>query len=452
MRHFFTLLLTIGSLLAYGQSKNITMSCDLKNCGADSINLYEFNGMSFDMVKAAKGENRVAKFELNKSTTPRMYYVGFSISDLRPVILGTEDNVNINVVCEAVKKSDIPGSPINKAYDGLLMKLSEIRFQENQIFSTYTSSQRTEKNEADFKKSLADLDKRKISLKDSLMKINAFLGNTAAINTYLSFANNKGKYTDEIDYFANEFFKQSKLDDKNLEQNPWVTEIFKAYTQTLQRVGRGNTYIINSIRTQLKKIPQTSNTYRLALGGVVSGIEQNTDVLFVEFADEFSTKYAKTNSMDIGLLKPRLDAIKQLMIGLPAPDFTLETPDGKKVSLKDFKGKVVLIDFWASWCGPCRRENPNVVAMYNRYKNKGFEILGVSLDRSKEPWIKAIADDKLTWPHVSDLKGWGSSAAALYGITSIPHTVLVDRDGRIVARQLRGEVLGKKLEEILGGK
>jgi len=156
--------------------------------------------------------------------------------------------------------------------------------------------------------------------------------------------------------------------------------------------------------------------------------------------------------MDIGLLKPRLDAIKQLMIGLPAPDFTLETPDGKKVSLKDFKGKVVLIDFWASWCGPCRRENPNVVAMYNRYKDKGFEILGVSLDRSKEPWIKAIADDKLTWPHVSDLKGWGSSAAALYGITSIPHTVLVDRDGRIVARQLRGEVLGKKLEEILGGK
>ncbi|HNA42394.1 MAG TPA: TlpA disulfide reductase family protein, partial [Saprospiraceae bacterium] len=139
-------------------------------------------------------------------------------------------------------------------------------------------------------------------------------------------------------------------------------------------------------------------------------------------------------------------------IGLPAPDFTLETPDGKKVSLKDFKGKVVLIDFWASWCGPCRRENPNVVAMYNRYKDKGFEILGVSLDRSKEPWIKAIADDKLTWPHVSDLKGWGSSAAALYGITSIPHTVLVDRDGRIVARQLRGEVLGKKLEEILGGK
>lgn len=449
MKQIFTLLLTIGSLLAFGQGKTLTLSCDLRNCGSDSINLYEFNGMSFDMVKSAKGENRVARFELAKTSVPRMYYVGFSFSDLKAVLLGTEDKIDIKIICEAVKKSEVANSPVNKAYDALLAQLSDIRFRENQAFSTYSSSQRTEKNEAEFKKSLAELDKRKISLKDSLMKVNAFVGNTAALNTYLSYANNKGKYKDEVEYFTNEFFKQSKLDDKNLEHNPWVSELFKAYTQTMQRLGKGNSYVIDAIRAQLKKIPQNSNTYRLALGGTVSGIDQNTDVLFVEFADEFSTKYAKTNSMDIGLLKPRLDAIKQLMIGLPAPDFTLDSPDGKKISLKDFKGKVVLIDFWASWCGPCRRENPNVVAMYNRYKDKGFEILGVSLDRSKDPWVKAIADDKLTWPHVSDLKGWSSSAAALYGITSIPHTVLVDREGRIIARQLRGEVLGRKLEEVL---
>lgn len=448
MKNLFTLFLTIGSLFVFGQNNKLILSCDLRNCGSDSINLYEFNGMSYSMVRAAKGENRIVKFEIDKSTTPKMYYVGFSFSDLKPVILGTEDNVDMNINCASVKKSSLPNSPINVSYDKLLGQFNALRSKENEIFATYTSSQRTEKNQEEFKTALAVLDKKKLMLKDSMMKVNAFLGNVAAINTYLSYANNKGKYTSEIDYFTNEFFKSAKFDDKALDYNPWVSEMFKAYTATLQTFKKGESYITDGIRAQLKKIPQNSNTYRLALGGVVSGIAPNADMIFVEFADEFATKYAQTNSMDVGLMKPRLDAIKQQMIGVKAPDFTLKTPDDKDLSLKDFKGKVLLIDFWASWCGPCRKENPNVVAMYNRYKDKGFEILGVSLDRTKEPWIKAIEDDKLAWKHVSDLKGWQSAAAALYGISSIPHTVLVDREGKIIARQLRGELLGQKLEEI----
>lgn len=169
------------------------------------------------------------------------------------------------------------------------------------------------------------------------------------------------------------------------------------------------------------------------------------------FADSMLTIYKKTqpNSKYTKALNERLSKLGSVTIGRPAPEITLATPDGGTMSLSSLKGKYVLIDFWASWCGPCRRENPNVVKMYNKYKDKGFEIFGVSFDQSKEKWVQAIAADKLTWPHVSDLKGWESSAAKLYNITAIPHTILLDREGNIIAKNLRGAALEAKLAEVL---
>jgi len=156
-----------------------------------------------------------------------------------------------------------------------------------------------------------------------------------------------------------------------------------------------------------------------------------------------------SSSVYYKLLDDKVKTLYNVAVGKKAPDFTLNDTTGTPVSLSQFQGKYLLIDFWAAWCRPCRAENPNNVKLYGDYKDKGFEILGVSFDDNREAWVKAIKQDGLTWTQISDLKGWNSAAGKLYAVSAIPHTVLLDKDGIIIAKNLRGEELRAKISELL---
>ncbi len=147
-----------------------------------------------------------------------------------------------------------------------------------------------------------------------------------------------------------------------------------------------------------------------------------------------------------------VERMKLTAVGQPAPEIALPNPDGEIVKLSSMRGKYVLVDFWAKWCGPCRQENPNVVRAYQKYKDKGFTVFGVSLDRNRADWLQAIEQDNLTWTHVSDLKYWQSEAAKTYNITGIPFSLLLDPNGIIIAKNLRGAALHQKLAEIFDEK
>ncbi len=178
-------------------------------------------------------------------------------------------------------------------------------------------------------------------------------------------------------------------------------------------------------------------------------IDAEQNVGFIDsIAAELETKMP-TNFHVAGLLE-QVSSKKRLAIGKEAPEIELESPDGELIKLSSLRGNYVLIDFWAAWCRPCRAENPNVVRLYNQYSDNNFEILGVSLDRTKDKWVQAIAQDGLPWLHVSDLKYWRSQAAMDYQVGAIPATFLIDPDGIIIAKNLRGVTLAAKLKEIFG--
>ncbi|GAB4334685.1 MAG: TlpA disulfide reductase family protein [Flammeovirgaceae bacterium] len=234
--------------------------------------------------------------------------------------------------------------------------------------------------------------------------------------------------------------EREKIIQKYREQGKSSTETQMAMTEEYNE-------FIKGAFEKMKKFVIDNQTPLISLR-VLDELDPETELAFYENTlQKLSEKYPSVSYVKD--MQEKIQGMKRIAVGSNAPDIQLTDPNGKIVSLSSLKGKVVLIDFWASWCGPCRKENPNVVRMYEKFKNKGFEIYGVSLDKDKQAWLDAIQKDGLKWIHVSDLKFWQSDAAKLYNISAIPMTVLLDKEGKIIAKNLRGKALEDKLNEIL---
>lgn len=235
---------------------------------------------------------------------------------------------------------------------------------------------------------------------------------------------------------------------------------------------------INALRQQMMKASQERDTVTIAtLQDTYGDIQEEAKEYEVEFVEGHSDSYISALVLEKMLMSKsqtpeeikellsslsedvkktavaqkiatQIEKLTKVSIGSPAPDFSAPTPEGDILALNDAKGKITIIDFWAAWCKPCRAENPHVVKLYEKYKDKGLSIIGVSLDRKKEDWEKAIAEDQLPWHHVSNLKFWQDPIAQLYNVQAIPATFILNAEGKIVAKDLRGEALDTKLAEL----
>ncbi len=433
---------------------DVLFTCSVTACNKmDSVFLFEFNGIVFKKIKTAltsDWQNYEFKVPLDG---PRFYYVGLSAQNLRPVILGSESNVSLTGNCTSFSGAQLPGSNINKEYEMVLQQVTQFKSEFGTLlrqFQVAQSQDNVDQMNATVLQ-LRSLDQRRINYLDSLKNSNTFLSHIAALNTYLSYQNNGSGDLSEIEYFANDYFKFADWGHVHMQYMPQVYEGIRDFTQTLLSVGMPDEYTKHFLDELLSKIPNTSRTHMLALSGVMVSLQQQKKGdLLVNYAQRYIDLYRQTEPEAVELLEQVVRETAGFMPGSVAPDFAMAQPDGQPLKLSQLRGKYLLIDFWASWCGPCRVENPNVVKAYSQYAPKGFEILGVSLDQNRERWLDAITKDGLTWPQVSDLKGWQNEAAQLYGVSSIPHTFLLDKEGKIIARNLRGEALWAKLREVLG--
>lgn len=413
----------------------------------DSFYLYEMVGLANRPI--ARGVRRmpdsVFVFKI-PAGEPRFYGVGANTAAMAVVILGTEPEVTLWGSYAYIDKSRTAGSPVNAAWDSARKRIEELRAESENLARQYQAAKGVGESAVALR--IKQFAKTKAHFLDSLKAANPWVWKVAVLHITPDYKGDKG-YEDIADFTAKEYFKNADLNDAFYTTMPEVYQAYDKYVHTLAMQVVKSSRLDELMTAHLATLPD-NNTKRMALAGIVSGLKNMSHSLYPTYAQRYIDTYRKQSLGEIGPLDFDIRRQNASLIGAEAPDLSGMTPDSSSFSLRQLRGKYTLVDFWASWCGPCRRENPNVVAMYNRYKDKGFAILGVSLDSDIKRWRDAIKQDGLSWHHISDLGGWQSKHAQAYEVSSIPTTLLLDKEGRIIARNLRGEQLGEKLKELFG--
>ena len=435
---FYLLLFLSSTTMATGIKGNI------KNASAKkAVYLYEYFG-ELVLLKDSAELSKNGNFQFDKKNTYQkgLYRIGFSKDSSTVLVLSDESMEITSALPNFQKNIVITNSEENVLYKELASITNNFAIQVDKLQKQFEQLA-----------SLAETNQEEYNSKVNTLRLRYDSLNKARNKEYIALNSKKpSSFSSKIalSYIttdtttAKNFFSKNDYSDIEMTRGDMLSNKIKTYFQLY--VQPQEQALASAANDLLLKMPFGTPNREVAFITMLSLFNQFQLAINKQLKTQYKSEYPKSAYSKDFLSTLRQDAPD---IGDIAPNIVMADTLGKTVSLESFRGKVVLIDFWASWCGPCRMENPNVVRAFNKYKAKGFTVLSVSLDNNKEKWMGAIKKDNLTWTHVSELKGWETSASRMYQVTGIPATFLIDKDGKIVARNLRGPALEDMLEKLL---
>ena len=382
---FFSCLMLVAAT-AYATPPSVSetevvLKCVFDNCSsADALSLYVSDGLFKKKVKTVSITNGAFTLTLPKSQYPQFYFIGMGedVEKLKPVLLGTEAEVIVSGPCYNMTLTTVQGSKVNEDYGKAIKRVNDLKIESNKIGQNYQLNYSNAALRTEIEAQMLANDKAKTMLLDSLKKVNPYVGKIIALDTYTSFLHSpkKANFKDEIEYFATQYFQHANLKDEEYNRIPYLFDMFRNYAQviTLPALQLNKNQQKTYFYSLLKQIPAQTTAYKYAITGLLTVLVEKQNTLLIEFGDRYLTDFPNEDESSKTQLMNIMNQAKSQMLDVPAPEIVMADTLGKMLKLSGLKGKVVLIDFWASWCGPCRRENPNVVKLYEEYKNKGFEI------------------------------------------------------------------------------